>query len=228
MSSINPYVTFTYSQPDEYHLSHDSVFLARRVFEYLQQHEPGLTNLTSLDLCAGGGVVGLDLLFHLQSLKADFVNISHFDFLEIQGVYLSHFKRNVDALKEKFPAMSTQTQFIQANYAELIRQDYSENKYDLIVCNPPYFRPGQGLLSLSDFKNRCRFFIDSDFKSLIQAIAQSLKPKGKAFVLIKSLDKHGINIDHEIESFQTDLTFQKLAPVRSTDLYFFQKAEVKL
>jgi len=225
MSSINPHVTFNYSQPDEYRLSHDSVFLARRVFEYLQQHGSTLNNLISLDLCAGGGVVGLDLLFHLQSLKNDFVNIAHFDFLEIQDVYLPHFTRNVDALKKKFPALSARTQFIQANYAELVQQNHFENKYDLIVCNPPYFRPGQGLLSSSDFKNRCRFFIDSDFKSLIQGIAKSLKPEGRAFVLIKSLDKHGINIDHEIDSFHTGLKFQKLLPVRSTDLYFFQKAK---
>jgi len=72
--------TFEYSQPDEYHFSHDSVFLARRVFEFLR--DKNIDPKTALDLCAGSGVIGLDLMFHLRSGGKQRPQV--FDFLEVQ------------------------------------------------------------------------------------------------------------------------------------------------
>jgi tRNA1(Val) A37 N6-methylase TrmN6 len=64
MSSVNQKPTFNYSQPEDYHFSHDSVFLAQKVSEIIQKEELRLKSV--LDLCSGCGIVGMDLLYYLQ------------------------------------------------------------------------------------------------------------------------------------------------------------------
>lgn len=184
MSSVNPFYTFNYSQPEEYRFSHDSVFLARKAFETL---DPAIIGtLKGLDLCAGCGIIGLDFIFHCQ--KELQKSPLSFDFLEVQERYREHFNTNA----KKIQTTQTTLQFLNFNYAALLSENYHSH-YDLILCNPPYFRPGQGKLSPSEFKNRCRFFIDSDFKTLLRAIAHSLSPRGQAFLLLRSLDDHGFD-----------------------------------
>jgi tRNA1Val (adenine37-N6)-methyltransferase len=170
MSSINPHYTFQYSQPDSYRFSHDSVFLARRVFEL--QKENINTNWHALDLCAGCGIVGMDFLFHckkeLQTLP------QRFDFLEIQSDYESHFAINKNLLN----VTDTQINFLKQNYVDAL-----PTQYDLILCNPPYFNPSEGQLSPNHFKNRCRFFIDASHAELVASIETALRPGGRAYVL---------------------------------------------
>lgn len=172
MSSINFHFTFDYSQPNDYHFSHDSVFLARRVFELLKDE---LHNeLSILDLCSGCGIVGLDFLFHCR--KELGVVPKRFDFLEIQDIYDSHFKTNFERLN--MPNLNSQ--FYLQNY----KLDLPET-YDLILCNPPYFDPAANHLSPNTFKNRCRFFIDAKAHELIGAIEKALNVGGAAFVLAR-------------------------------------------
>lgn len=208
MSSINSHYTFNYSQPEEYRFSHDSVFLARRVFELLQGMD--LNGARGLDLCAGSGIIGLDFLFHRRSagqgLPADF------DFLEIQGVYQPHFLENV----QRLGPIETSCHFLQLNYDHLQTPEFKE-KYDLILCNPPYFLRGQGKLSASEFKNRCRFFIDSDLKSLLLGIAACLKPTGAAYTLLRDLPEHRWNVMAEAEEIcEGKLRVELLGDIRGT------------
>lgn len=184
MSSINPHFTFQYSQPSEYKFSHDSVFLARQVFDFLKSED--LSQFHCLDLCAGCGVVGLDFLFHFTTESV--TPPASFDFLEIQNIYQTHFIHN----QAQLPTMNTRLEFKNLNYDQLKTKAF-QNYYDLILSNPPYFSPDQGKLSPSEFKNRCRFFLDSDFKNLIEGIEFSLKKGGRAYVLIRNLEDHGIN-----------------------------------
>lgn len=79
MASINSHFTFNYSQPEEYRLSHDSVFLAREIFEQLSALD--LAGKRGLDVCAGCGIVGLDFLFHRRAAGQSVPEI--FDFLEV-------------------------------------------------------------------------------------------------------------------------------------------------
>lgn len=173
-SSVNPYYTFKYSQPNEYHFSHDSVFLARRVFEILKFEN--LVSKKVLDLCSGCGIVGLDFLFHLRKENKSLPY--QIDFLEVQDVYFSHFKQNCISFGEP----PTKITYLDKNYETLLSEEHPQ-QYDLILCNPPYFDSHQGTLSPSIFKNRCRFFLDSSYRSLIDAIAQSLSSQGRAYVL---------------------------------------------
>lgn len=207
MSSINPYFTIQYQQPDEYRFSHDSVFLARRVFEILRDESVKFSHI--LDLCAGCGVVALDFLFHWQAAQLNLPGKT--DFLEVQSIYQKYFAHNV----AQIPKMNS-FEFLNLNYDQVFNQPKLKKQYDLILCNPPYFKVEAGLLSPSDFKNRCRFFIDSNFIELVRAIQYLLSPSGRAYVLIKDFNPD------ELDLPDLAVKFTWLEKIRATDLYLIQ------
>ena len=208
MSSINPHYTFNYSQPEEYHFSHDSVFLSRRIFE--QMSEVDLNSTRALDICSGSGIVGMDFLFHRRQAEQSVP--SYFDFLEIQDEYRNHFVEN----KNRLGPINTQFEFVHRNYNDLLSKEFKE-KYDLIVSNPPYFFTWQGKLSPSEFKNRCRFFIDSDLKNLLLGISHSLKKSGSSYMLLRDLPEHRWNVITEAERIcEGLLNIHILGDVRGT------------
>lgn len=213
MSSINPHFTLSYVQPEEYQFSHDSVFLARRVFEQIQQ--AGRTPEKVLDLCAGCGVIGIDFLVHLQNSQMPLPE--KIDFLEVQSVYHPYFAQNIAQIQNV-----KAFEFLTLNYAQVQAQLHLKSQYDLILCNPPYFKKEMGVLSDSDFKNRCRFFLDSDFDSLMGALEYLLKPDGVAYVLLKDLESNGWPLEQEVQKFFSQLRFEKLEKVRTTDLFRIQ------
>jgi tRNA1Val (adenine37-N6)-methyltransferase len=181
--SKNSIYTYNYFQPKEYRFSLDSVFLAQKIAANYFNH-PQKSELKILDLCAGCGIIGLELALHLQTLPS-------IDFLEIQLIYLEYFNKNVEMI---FPnAPKDCLTFLPYNYDVLQSRQDLKARYDLIVCNPPYFFLGEGLLSPSEFKNRCRFFIDSNFENLIRGCLTALKNDGKAFLLLRPGDHHGRN-----------------------------------
>lgn len=195
MTSLNPYYTFHYLQPDDYRFSHDSVFMARRVYEDVvaQNKQP----LKALDLCAGCGIIGLDLLFHAKNTS---VKIESFDFIEVQNEYVPYFQSNCLSLKNELKDLTATLNFINLNYEVALTEKKFKDAYDLIVCNPPYFLPTQGKLSDNQFKNRCRFFIDSSLKSLIQFVEYSLANRGSAYLIFHDLSDHKIYLLQEIKS----------------------------
>ncbi len=215
MSSINPYFTFNYDQPEDYHFSHDSVFLSRKVYEIIRAEKQSPQAV--LDLCAGCGIVGLDFIFHLQNNEYSLPKAV--DFLEVQDIYRQHFENNKQRLSAE-----TKCHFLNLNYKDLILQPELKNKYDLILCNPPYFRSGQGSLSDSEFKNRCRFFIDADFQDLLSSISYSLSDTGKAYVLVKSLAVYGLDVELEMKAHNPNLRIKKIDVIRKTDLYEIKKS----
>ncbi len=209
MTSLNPHFTFNYSQPEEYRFSHDSVFLARQVFEFLPED---LSKMTALDLCSGCGIVGLDFLYHCKQEQRAYP--ARFDFMEVQEVYRDHFEKNLTAFAQQKPAVN----FVNLNYEALLTPEFS-SRYDLILSNPPYFRTNQGKLSPSEFKNRCRFFIDSDFTNLIRGIDAALNPGGRAFVLLRDLQDHGWNLLEEARKILSGRReIKKVADIRGTPL----------
>ncbi len=208
MSSVNLHYTFNYSQPEEYRLSHDSVFLSRQVFEKLESMD--LTGALGLDICAGAGVVGMDFLFHRR--KAQQTVPKKFDFLDVQDVYLPHFAEN----KNRLGDIPTELNFLLRNY-DVLQTDEFHNKYNLILSAPPYFLPSQGKLSPSDFKNRCRFFIDSDLRNLLLGIHHSLKRSGQAFILLRDLPEHKYDVIREAKMICEGLMeFSILGDIRGT------------
>lgn len=215
MSSINSFPTFNYSQPEEYHFSHDSVFLARRVFEFVR--DKSASPKMALDLCAGCGVIGLDLLFHLRKESLECVQV--IDFLEVQEQYLTYFQENLRRLGD----IKAECRFINANYSQIKNSDLQAT-YDLIVCNPPYFSKARGRLPGSDLKLRSRFFVDSDLQTLFEFIYQKLLSNGDAFVLVRDQSDHGYNQLEAVRQLCAEkLKVHILEDVRGTHLVHLSK-----
>lgn len=161
-----------------------------------------------LDLCSGCGVVGLDFLHHCGTEGRPAPRVV--EFVEVQAIYAEHFALN----RRNF----LNTKMYTLNYRELLAPEWSA-RYDLIVCNPPYFQVGQGALSPSDFKNRCRFFMDADFPTLIRAMAYALKSGGHAYCLMRKLDDHGIDtLQTALQALPPDCTLEELGEIRGTSL----------
>ncbi len=221
----NPDIPFTYnySQPEEYHFSLDSIEMPWEVAQHLKERiaEDNLSKKSSpseylrnrmrfwkvLDLCAGCGVIGFELNFHLPALR-------QIDFVEVQDIYSSHFEANREKVQNE-----GEFRFLNMNYEDILKTEQMKETFDLILCNPPYFKIEQGKLSPSEFKNRCRFFIDSTFEKLIQAIDYSLAPAGEAYLLLRDLDDHGIDLLSELHTLvRGKLQCENLTLVRGTFL----------
>lgn len=205
-----PQFTCDYSQPDSYRFSLDSILLAKAV---VRDWQKGPEKPKILDLCAGCGVIGLELS-HLHPV------FRHLDFVEVQSSYFSHFQENLG----RSPHLQvSEINWYNQNYADLVAPHWSA-LYDLVVCNPPYFEIQQGRLPPDELKARSRFFIDSDFTTLWTAILNVLKPQGEAYVLVREQKDHGGNRNDLIESL-----IEKKAKVLSTEdlrgtwLYRIQK-----
>lgn len=205
--------TYQYSQPDEYHFSLDSIHLAEWVAKRLAHH-PELKTWRVLDLCAGCGVIGLELSWYLRDLK-------QFAFVEVQDVYTPHFQKNVMTVNR--PELQLEWHLL--NYEALLENTWKD-KFNLIVSNPPYFQPQQGMLSPSQFKNRCRFFLDSSFTHFIQALVNTLAPKGQAFFLLRSLTQHGYDSFSKVEEIvkKTSVTVKRIDQIRGTDVVLLEKS----
>jgi tRNA1(Val) A37 N6-methylase TrmN6 len=105
------------------------------------------------------------------------------------------------------------------NYDVLLDTSWG-NKYDLIISNPPYFLPEHGMLSPSQFKNHCRFFLDSTFTNFILAMANSLSYHGTAYFLLRPLQQHGHDMLSNIHRLlqDTSISIEKVATIRGTDV----------
>jgi tRNA1Val (adenine37-N6)-methyltransferase len=165
-----------YSQPDEYHFCQDSILFAKFVASKTKAIPQ---NFKALDLCAGCGVIGLELSHHIPDLK-------DFDFIEVQNLFEPHFESNKRSFNKK------DFRFLNCNFETLLNEKPAQ--YDLIVANPPYFSSDEGRLSENQPQDRARFFIDSTFEKFVETILHLLKPEGEAYFLAKSGDIHGRNL----------------------------------
>lgn len=206
------YFTYNYKQPDEYHFCLESIHLARFVASQLQSH-PDLGSLRVLDLCAGCGVIGFELSWHLQSIQ-------QIDFIEIQDIYTDYFYQNLANVNR--PELQARWNLL--NYDELHKENWAK-KFDLIISNPPYFQRDHGMLSPSEFKNRCRFYLDSSFENYIRALENSLATNGKAYFLLRPLKHHGLNLFADIENIlqNTSISVEKISNIRGTDIILLEK-----
>ena len=172
-----------------------------------------LSQFKVLDLCSGCGVVGLEFHFYKPE-------IAELHFVEVQKeAYSEHFSQNMRQIK----ASSSKFIPLWINYDQLIEAKFSCS-YDIIMANPPYFEPDQGKLSPDDFKNRCRFFLDSYFENFLKAIINTLKPGASAYILLRPLKEHkkDLRTKLEVQLFE-QARIQQLTSIRGTDLIQIQK-----
>jgi tRNA1(Val) A37 N6-methylase TrmN6 len=170
--------THEYVQPAAYRFCQDSVIFPRWLAEEIDRTPIG-PDFRALDVCAGCGVIGFELTHYLPE-------IVNFDFMEIQETFRDSFERNLQLTGNA----QKNFRFVNESFTSLSSSAYAE-RYDLIVANPPYFFPGDGKLTPSPVKNRCRFFLDGTLEALVSGCVQALKPGGEAFVLVKTGERHG-------------------------------------
>lgn len=209
--------TYSYKQPDEYHFSLDSIHLARFVATQLESYS-NLGSLRVLDLCAGCGVIGIQLSWYLRAIR-------QIDFIEVQDIYTEYFYQNIATVNRP----ELQCRWHLMNYDELHKELWKET-FDLIISNPPYFLQGHGMLSPSEFKNRCRFYLDSSFPKYILALANSLANEGKAYFLLRPLEHHGFDLFSDIQDLlrETSVTAKNITQIRGNHVILLEKTAVKL
>jgi tRNA1Val (adenine37-N6)-methyltransferase len=170
-----------YHQPDFYHFNEDSLIVKDLASHYLNELSSSSNNISNpvqiLDLCAGCGIIGLELLtYHHNTFNSNGRNLS-ITFNELQDSYHSYFQKNLNAID---PNGTTQTSWINAPMSNLQKPEFKE-QYDLIVSNPPYFEKENGRLSNNHSKNICRFFMEDNFEIFFNVIEHCLKWDGRAF-----------------------------------------------
>lgn len=176
-------------------------------------------NLRALDVCAGCGVMGFELLEALKTKLFQTKRFARFDFLELQPDFATHFEAN-----RKITATSN-AHFIADSYCVLQTDTYSQ-MYDLIIANPPYFQKGEGTLSANDINNRARFFLDDNANILLKGIRNALKVGARAYVLMKSGKKHGRDAFTSARVELFDCLVERFADVRGTDLIRITRLEI--
>lgn len=153
-----------YLQPDFYRFNEDSL----KLVNWLAAKKPVCTHL--LDLGAGSGVIGIEL--------ANRLNAQHLTLLEAQADFIPFIESNI------------QHQLKVPSVVELIHQSFGEwkqlMKYDLIVCNPPYYLKDHGEPSADVRKNIARSFVLDDWNVLLKLVRRVLSADGKAFFVVKN------------------------------------------
>ncbi|GEM_PF-4665191 len=162
-----------YSQPNFYKFSRDSIELA----DIAAKCEEANSSLKVLELFAGSGVIGVEFENKHQALK-------HITFVELQEDFRSHLEENSKKLNCSYNI------FIQD-----FRTFETNERYDVVLLNPPYFDTGKSRLGLNENRNLCRFIINFSLVDILKKVENILSAEGSAYIChCDDLEK----LDHRI------------------------------
>ncbi len=118
------------------------------------------------DFCSGSGIVG----FHLYGLNPE--KIKHTTFFELQKPLfdLSCKSIELNRLSEKFTAINTDLNELDKSYY---------GKFSLVVCNPPYTKPQDGLVDDNPQIAMCKSETNLSLENLVKSISSALKFGGR-------------------------------------------------
>lgn len=153
-----------YLQPDFYRFNEDSIKLVKYVALKVTEAK------SILDLGAGSGIIGIEL--------SNILKPKDLTLLEVQPEWNEYLQHNV----EHFLNSETKAQIVESSFANW----EPDKKYDLIVCNPPYYLPGHGQPNADKRKAIARSFMIDGWKELLDLIARALTPEGRAFLVVKN------------------------------------------
>ena len=117
------------------------------------------------DFCSGSGIVGL----HLYALNPVIKSVTLFE-MQKPLYELSVKSIAVNNLIDKFTAINTRVQDIDKSFNE---------KFSLIVCNPPYMETERGESDSERHIAVCRREVELNLKELIYAFSKALKFGGR-------------------------------------------------
>ncbi len=155
-----------YFQPNFYKFSEDSIALSSFITQFVDSKKI----MRAIDLCAGCGVVGIELLNNF------FFEKFTMDFCEIQQEFIPFIRDNLDLKK----VTNRTGNIFNSSYSALLNSTY-ESSYDCIIFNPPYFNVGQGRLSPKENRNICRFFLHGSMSDLLNTAVYLSQNNGKIF-----------------------------------------------
>ena len=162
-----------YSQPEAYHFSEESLLLVDLVLKHQTTSKKRI-----LDIGAGSGIIGIEYCMLAASKPKELYLI------EPQDVFLPHLKSNINLIDNV--SIRIYSQFI---------QDFKGEKFDLILCNPPYYNPSKGRMSENKVQNFCRFGIHLSPHYLVSSIERLLSHEGESWVIVGNDKEQNYNID---------------------------------
>lgn len=198
-------MTDDYSQPDFYRFNQDSTALIRWI---LHQN---LRPQSILDLGAGSGIIGIELARELKAAKLCLV--------ELQQEYLPHLRINA----EKFLSPETIVVIQISSFS-----NFAPSMFDLIVCNPPYYLPGQGELAADRARAIARSFIKDSWKVLLEKISQSLRSEGQAFLVVKQNEQLLQTITSEGKKVNLEMTISTEYRLKSSTLLILRLQHLQI
>lgn len=158
-----------YSQPDFYRFSEDSLRLVDHALSFQD-----LSPKSVADFGCGCGVIGIEYARRKNPDKVIF--------LEAQSEFLPHLEMNTEAFLPK----ATSSEIIHRRFSEV---NWNRMDLDLILCNPPFYLPGQGEVSKDQRRHRCRTFEMDSWEILLKLAKISLAPKGLALFVLPNESK---------------------------------------
>jgi tRNA1Val (adenine37-N6)-methyltransferase len=190
-----------YSQPDFYRFNEDSLHLVKWVIEKKNHFQ------TILDLGAGCGVIGIEL--------ARTLNPKILTLVEVQTAFYTYLEKNCQI----FLPSSVQYSVHMNSFL-----DFSPpRKYDLIVCNPPYYLPGRGELSKDPNRALARTFLRDSWPILLNTIAESLADNGKAFIVLKNDKSLTLEIAKLVHGYNLNLVPNERDSIMILELFRLNK-----
>ena len=155
-------------------------------------------NKRVLDLGTGNGILLLMLAKEFQEIEytgvellPELTEIARMN-LEKLSVFFTSNERlpltaiNDNSLNSRYAGCvpnSLNFNIINADYCNLFSVLDNSQKFDMIMCNPPYFQIGQGKISPIYEKAVARFELKATLKGLLITIRNYLAEDGKAFVI---------------------------------------------
>lgn len=122
-----------------------------------------------VDLCAGSGVVGLEL--------AGVKFVEKLYLVELQPELIEACRKSVELspLKTEIKVLNMDVK----DTPELIEP----NSVDVVITNPPYFKVGSGELPANESRAMARHELKLSLAELIETASKLLKPNGKFYMI---------------------------------------------
>ena len=152
-----------YLQPDFYRFNSDSL----QLINFLRSK--ALTASSILDIGAGCGILGIELARHFKP--------DHLVLLELQPEFSPFLQRNLELFLPNKGRVGT--------VFSALGEWENKQKFELIVCNPPYYLPHRGEPSQDARRSQCRTFERDGWPELIVCIEKALAPGGHCFIVLK-------------------------------------------
>lgn len=152
-----------YQDSDSYCFTSDAVHLANFV--------KAPKNAKVVDLCSGSGVIGM-LVFaknNIDSVKLVEIQ-SHLAQLSQDSVNYNNLQRNIEIINKPL---------------QNICEEIGKEKYEVVVCNPPYKEAGENLKNIKEDIAIARHELKVTLEEIVCEASRLLKFGGKFYTILK-------------------------------------------